>query len=100
MPGPGYELTQTAQLDLFEIQDYLNDQSPTAARHVLEGIIAALEDIGESPGHGHLRDDLTDRDLRFKTVFRYQIIYRPDTRPVQIIRVLHGHRDVGRMLDG
>jgi len=32
--------------------------------------------------------------------FSYLIVYRPDTDPLQISRVLHGARDARRLLEG
>jgi plasmid stabilization system protein ParE len=45
-----------------------------------------------------LREDLTDRPYRFWKVYSYLIIYRADTSPPRIVRVLHGARDVAREL--
>lgn len=54
--------------------------------------------IGSLPGIGHLRLDLADEALRFFRVYKYLIIYRPETTPVQVVRVLHGARDVQAIL--
>ena len=55
--------------------------------------------LAERPGVGHLRTDLADEFVRFWPVFSYLVIYRPDTKPIEIIRVLHGKRDVRRLLE-
>ena len=55
--------------------------------------------LADNPGIGHLRSDLTPQDVRFWSVFRYLVIYRPDTKPLEIVRVLHGKRDVRRLLE-
>ena len=50
---------------------------------------------------GHLRPDLTARPLRFRTLIRYpnySIVYRPETAPLQIVAVLHGKRNIRRVL--
>ena len=50
---------------------------------------------------GQVRKELTSRPVRFWTVQRfpnYLIVYRPDARPLQIIRILHGMRDLNRLL--
>jgi len=31
-------------------------------------------------------------------VYSYLIVYRPETKPLQIVRVVHGHRDVENLL--
>jgi antitoxin ParD1/3/4/toxin ParE1/3/4 len=48
---------------------------------------------------GHLREDLTDEPVRFWSVYSYVIVYDPETQPLQILRILHGARDVRRVLD-
>jgi antitoxin ParD1/3/4/toxin ParE1/3/4 len=54
--------------------------------------------LARTPGMGHLREDLADEPLKFWPVYSYLIIYRPETRPLQIVRVLHGARDLRRLL--
>jgi len=54
--------------------------------------------LAGSPGAGHLRPDLTDENVKFFPVYSYLIVYRPATKPLQIVSVLHGHRDVGQIL--
>ena len=48
---------------------------------------------------GHVREDLTSRPLKFWPVYSYLIVYDPVTKPVQIMRVLHGMRDVEEILN-
>ena len=55
--------------------------------------------LAEFPRTGHFREDLADKSLRFWPVYSYLIVYRPESRPLQIIRVLHGARDVRRILE-
>lgn len=50
------------------------------------------------PEMGHWREDLSSEPLRFWQVYSYLIIYRPEPRPVQILRVLHALRDVRSLL--
>jgi hypothetical protein len=50
---------------------------------------------------GHSRGDLSSRSLRFWTLTRYPnytIVYRPETSPLQVVAVLHGKRNVRRIL--
>jgi plasmid stabilization system protein ParE len=57
--------------------------------------------VAESPLRGHIRQGLTTRPLRFWTLTKYPsytIVYRPDMVPVQIIAVLHGKRNIRRIL--
>ena len=50
-----------------------------------------------SPGKGHKRPDLTSRDVLFFSVYQYMIVYRR-AELVEIVAVLHGKRDVSRLL--
>lgn len=50
--------------------------------------------LAERPGIGRLREDLADEPLRIWPVYSYLIIYRPETRPLQIIRIVSGYRDL------
>jgi antitoxin ParD1/3/4/toxin ParE1/3/4 len=42
--------------------------------------------------------DLTEEAVRFFSVYSYLIVYRPETKPVQVVAMLHGHRDVEHIL--
>ena len=56
-----------------------------------------MEDIAEHPQHGYRREELTEGlgDIRFRLVKKqFRIVYRADRTPVQILRILHGARDV------
>ena len=50
---------------------------------------------------GHLRFDVTNRPLRFWTLTRYpnySIVYLPETVPLETVAVMHGKRDLRRIL--
>jgi len=36
--------------------------------------------------------------VRFFPVYSYLIVYRPATKPLQVVAVLHGRRDVEKIL--
>lgn len=58
-----------------------------------------LPALAQHPNSRHRRGDLTTRDdVLFWPVYSYLVIYRPDTEPLEILRVLHGNRDVTRIL--
>jgi toxin ParE1/3/4 len=95
-----YVLTPEAAADLREIRDYVLEQgSPRAARYVVGAIISACRSVALTPGQGHRRPDLTSRnELRFRSVFSYLIVYRLGKKPVHVIAILHGKRDVAALL--
>lgn len=53
----------------------------------------------DHPGLGHVRDDLADETLRVWPVHSYLVIYRPETTPLQIVRVLSGYRDIAALFE-
>ena len=97
----GYVLTPLAKADIFEIWSYIAEDNEDAADRVEQAIFAACAFVAESPMRGHLRPSLTTRPLRFWTLTRYpnySIAYRPDTVPLEIVAVLHGQRNIRRVL--
>jgi len=60
--------------------------------------LAACASLANTPYLGHKREDLTPRPLRFWPVGSYLIIYKPDTKPLEILRILSGYRDVAGLL--
>jgi plasmid stabilization system protein ParE len=97
----GYVLTPLAKADIFEIWAYIAEDSESAAGRVEQAIYDACTFLAEGPLRGHTRRYLTARPLRFWTLNRYPnytIVYRPDTAPLQIIAVLHGKRNIRRIL--
>ena len=93
-----FVLTPAAEGDLLKILEYLEGDNPNAILRVVDALDEAMQLLADNPGIGHVRTDLTDADVRFWSVFKYLVIYRPRTKPLQIVRVLHGRRDVKRIL--
>jgi antitoxin ParD1/3/4/toxin ParE1/3/4 len=90
-----YALTPAAKSDLAEIRKYIVERGSAAvAQRVRRRLQTAMKKLAEMPGMGHRRDDLATESLRIWPVYSYLIIYRPETNPLQVIRVLHGARDV------
>ena len=93
-----FVLTRRAEQDLEDIWDYISQDSVHAADQVLHAIEKSIGRLVRNPGIGHLREDLADERHRFYLVYSYLIVYRVNTRPLQIIRVLHASRDVQAIL--
>ena|ERR1700677_3892585 len=96
-----YVLTPLAKADIFEIWSYIAERNEAAADRVERAIFDACAFVAKSPKRGHLRPDLTTRALRFWTLTRYpnySIVYRPGTAPLQIVAILHGKRNIRRIL--
>lgn len=93
-----FVFTEEAETQLLEILDYLAGESESAAVRVRDAIYHAVGKLAERPGIGHTREDLTDRPLKFWSVYSYLVVYDPDSRPLTIVAVLHGAQDVEELL--
>jgi plasmid stabilization system protein ParE len=58
----------------------------------------AFDAIGNTPGIGHKREDLTAYPVLFWPVGAYLVIYRATSRPVEIVAVTQGARDIPAFL--
>ncbi len=95
-----FVLTGLAERDLDQIKAFLLEEAgATITRRVLKDIRDAILFLSKEPRAGHVRKDLTSRPVRFWPVYSYLIVYDPETKPLQIIRVLHGMRDVAGILN-
>ena len=90
--------TPLAKQDVNDIWNYMADDSIEAVDRVLDALDNAMITLAKSPGIGHWREVLTDKRHRFFLVYSYLVIYRHETKPLQIIRVLHAARDVQNIL--
>ncbi len=87
-----YVYSPEARIDLLEIWEHV------AADRVEQAIQRAVSMLAKTPGLGHIRSDLTSMPVRFWTVYSYLVIYNPDTRPLEVVRILSGYRDVASLL--
>jgi plasmid stabilization system protein ParE len=94
----GYVLARDADLDLDSIWEYIAEDDIDAADGWIERLIEAFEKLGQTPGMGHKRDDLTEYSLLFWPVGSYLIIYRADRIPIEIIAITQGARDIPAFL--
>ena len=94
-----FHLTEDAIFDIDAIWLYLLEREgvETADRIVTE-LFKGFYKLAELPSVGHRRADLTSRDVLFYKVFSYLILYTPGSKPLQILGVLHGKRNVSRIL--
>jgi toxin ParE1/3/4 len=92
-----FVLSPAAAADIEQIEAFLDEHAPHATAAVLARLRDSMRRIAVTPGLGHLREDLADEPLRFLPVWSYLVVYRVKT-PVEIVRVVHGARDVGRAL--
>lgn len=95
-----YLLTDEAKQDLADIRDYLiREAGPRIAKLTLAKIKDAIVFLSRTPGAGHVREDLTSDALKFWSVFSYLIVYDPAKRPIEVMRVIHGSREISALLE-
>lgn len=94
-----YILAPEAAADLAQIWLYLKKRATQETADRVESVIREkFRFLSIARGAGHWRRDLTDAPVKFFPVYSYPIVYRPDTKPLQIIAILHGRRDVELLL--
>lgn len=97
---PRYSLSPEAASDLAQIWRYIKKQSAeTLADRVEAAILDRIAFLAAHPEAGHWRRDLTDARVKFFPVYSYLIVYRPGTVPLQVVSILHGHRNIAQILE-
>ena len=94
-----YVLAPQAARDLVQIWRYVKREvGRETADRIGSTIRTKCVYLASFPGAGHWRHDLTSADVRFFSVYSYLIVYRPETKPLQVVTILHGSRDVAGIL--
>ena len=88
-------IQRTAQTeeDLIKIWIYIARDNPGTADRVLDDIEERFHALADNPLMGWLRPDIAP-ELCYFTVGKYLILYRTVPDGVQIVRVIHGARDL------
>jgi plasmid stabilization system protein ParE len=97
----GYQFTPQAVQDLFEIWRYIAGDELDAANRVEEAVHAACAFVADTPRAGSVREDLTALPLRFwlvKPYRNYWIVYDPEKKLLQVIRIIHAARNIPQIL--
>lgn len=94
-----YRIRPLADRDLQSHVEYLRERDPVAARRFVGAVFGAFDRIAENPHIGPLREfdspGLSGVRLWPVPAFeRWLIFYTPTDTSVQIVRILHGARDI------
>ena len=90
-----FVLTPEAKRDLQDVLLDIAEDSPDTAERLRSEFHEGLRALGRSPGIGHYHDELLNRKYRFWNFYSYVIAYAWEARPIQVIGVVHGARDLG-----
>ena len=88
-----FAYTAPAEADLDAITDYYSANSPAAGVRLLDAITAKCRQLGNQPRQGSPRDDL-GAGVRSVAVRQYLIFFRETATGIDVLRVLHGARDI------
>jgi toxin ParE1/3/4 len=85
--------TRRARQDLIEIWEHVAADNPAAADALLDRIDDACSRLIDHPRLGPARDDIRP-GLRYLVVGDYLVLYRIIDEGIEIVRVVHGRRDL------
>ena len=91
-----FKLTPLAQSDLRDIRAYIAADNPRMAAQYLNILKEKCQQLADAPGLGVKREEYCG--LHKFPVGDYLIFYRPTAEGIDVIRVLHGARDIGRLI--
>lgn len=93
-----YYISRDADVDLDLIWAFIARDSIEAAERVDREFYKTFESLARMPEQGYQRRDLTKRPVRFFPLYSYLIIYQPAADAIQIMAVIHGNRNLKRLL--
>jgi len=93
-----YQISAEAQDDLFEIWQRIALDSVDLANRVEGEFYSLFESLARMPGQGHTRQDLTKRPVLFFPLYSFLVVYQPEVKPLRIMAVLRGQRNIKRIL--
>lgn len=89
--------TRRARADLLDIWLEIASKNPAAADRLYDRLEARVKVLGEYPEIETARPDIA-AEARMLVKGSYLVLYRVRADDVQIVRVLHGARDVDQQL--
>lgn len=90
-------LNDQAEADLDEIWLHVAVDNAKDADRLIDRILARCQLLADNPHMGRERPDLRV-GLRSFAVGSHLIVYRPISDGIEVMRVLHGARDLGRLV--
>jgi addiction module RelE/StbE family toxin len=84
--------SEQALVRLTEIQDFVGRANPTAAERLIHRIVERGDGLSKFPEMGRMVPELPGTGIREIIEGRYRIVYRVQTKVVQVLTVFEGHR--------
>jgi toxin ParE1/3/4 len=92
-------ISPRASEDLTEIWSYIADDSLANADSFIDKLYETMQVLSRQPGSGRHREEIAPGIQSFP-FGRYIIFYRAVTSGIEIVRVLHGARDIENIFEG
>ena len=93
---PELRFSSLALTDLRDIRRYIAENDSVVAKRFVGELVARCENLAAMPYTGRERPELGD-GLRSIPFGHYLILYRIADDNVEVLRVIHGARDTGRL---
>ena len=91
--------TEPALSDLQGIYDYISKDSEYYASVFVGEILESVEKVTEFPEIGRMVPEYQQNDIREILVQSYRIIYKLEQNQILILTVVHGRRDLTKLMD-
>lgn len=95
----GWFLSADADAEFSGIIHYVEQESGTAmADRLRDSFYRTFDMLAENPRIGRLRDQDAAAEVRSWIIHSYFVLYDASSEPLEITRIVHGARDVDRVL--
>ena len=84
--------TNEALMQLFEIENFISQDSPERAEKFVDQIIEHAETLSDKPLRGRTVSEISNPDIRELIFKKYRIVYRIKGNSLYILTVFEGHR--------
>ncbi|QIR41902.1 type II toxin-antitoxin system RelE/ParE family toxin (plasmid) [Tolypothrix sp. PCC 7910] len=91
-------VTKEAKGDLADIWWYVAQNNEPAADAIIDKLMQKFDELLVTPEIGRARTELAPK-LRSIPVGKYLIFYRPIAEGIEIVRVIHGARDIESLFE-
>ena len=91
-------ISDQANVDMIEIWCTIAEDNLRAADQMIDAFVSAYTLLSTMPGAGRARTDLRS-ELRSYSVHPYLVFYRHSPTQLDILRVIHGSRDLPILIE-
>lgn len=86
-------ITESAYVDLEDIENYISQDSPIIARKFISKIFDKIDQLYLYPKSGKAVPEMMDKSIRELLINKYRIIYQLSGESrINILRIVHGSR--------